>query len=102
MKPQYRDAARSAHLIGSPYCETTTLGEVHMSKIVLDIQSDGVAVILTSEDAAGGKRLATLYRMKDGWHTKLATEHTRHAWSGPFASAEDAFEAFKVSASTPA
>lgn len=73
-----------------------------MSKIVLDIQSDAVAIIFMSGDADEGKRLATVYRMKDGWHAKLTTEHTRHAWSGPFASAEDAFDAFKASASTPA
>ncbi|KQO11411.1 hypothetical protein ASF06_01785 [Agreia sp. Leaf244] len=71
-----------------------------MSKIILDVQTDGLAVIFATGHADEHKRLATVYKMKDGWHTKLASEHTRHAWSGPFASAEDAFQAMKASAST--
>lgn len=82
------------------YCVTTTLGEVHMQKIVLDVQNDGLAFIVVSHgDADEPKRLATVYRMKDGWHTKLASQHTRHAWSGPFDSADDALEAMKASVS---
>ena len=85
------------------YCVITTLGEVHMQKIVLEAQNDGLAFILSSnDDDDAPKRLATVYRMKDGWHTKLATQHTRHAWSGPFASAEDALEAMKAPVSEPA
>lgn len=84
------------------YCVTTTLGEVHMQKIVLEAQNDGLAFILASNDEEAPNRLATVYRMKDGWHTKLATQHTRHAWSGPFVSAEDALEAMKASVSEPA
>lgn len=84
------------------YCVTTTLGEVHMQKIVLEAQNDGLAFILASNHHETPKRLATVYRMTDGWHTKLATQHTRHAWSGPFDSAEDALEAMKASVSEPA
>jgi hypothetical protein len=73
-----------------------------MTKIALDVQNEGLALILASEDGNEPKRLATVYRMKDGWHTKLASQHTRHAWAGPFDSAEDAFEAMKASVSAPA
>lgn len=73
-----------------------------MHKIVLDVQNDGLALILASDDEGEPTRFATVYRMKDGWHTKLASQHTRHAWTGPFDSAEDAFEAMKASVSEPA
>ncbi|WP_157411960.1 hypothetical protein [Agreia sp. Leaf283] len=73
-----------------------------MKKIVLDVQNDGLAFILEARDDDEPNRLATVYRMKDGWHTKLATQHTRHAWSGPFDSAEDALEAMEASVSEPA
>jgi len=71
-----------------------------MHEITLDIQNDGLALILISREGGEPRRLATVYRMKDGWHTKMANEHTRRAWTGPFASAEDAFEALKASVST--
>ncbi|MBF4572901.1 hypothetical protein ITJ64_10270 [Herbiconiux sp. VKM Ac-1786] len=34
--------------------------------------------------------IARLYRMKDGWHAKLAHLHTGKAWFGPFESPEEA------------
>lgn len=73
-----------------------------MKKFMLEVQSDGLALILESDNDGGSKRLATVYRMKDGWHTKLASQHTRHAWTGPFHSAEDAFDAMRASISEPA
>ncbi|MCS5716786.1 hypothetical protein N1027_01400 [Herbiconiux sp. CPCC 205763] len=36
------------------------------------------------------KPIARLYLLKDGWHAKLATVHTRQAWSGPYADPEEA------------
>ena len=40
----------------------------------------------------GRTRVATVYLMSDGWHTKLDSDHTRHGWSGPYSSAEEALE----------
>ncbi|WP_382307728.1 hypothetical protein [Herbiconiux sp. UC225_62] len=34
--------------------------------------------------------VARLYLLKDGWHAKLATVHTKQAWSGPYDSPEAA------------
>jgi hypothetical protein len=73
-----------------------------MTTIDLDVQNDGSALILTSDDAGEPKRLATVYRLKDGWHTKLTAEHTRHAWAGPFESPEEALQAMRASISKPA
>jgi hypothetical protein len=36
------------------------------------------------------KPIARLYLLKDGWHAKLATVHTKQAWSGPYESPEAA------------
>ncbi|SDZ57600.1 hypothetical protein [Herbiconiux ginsengi] len=36
------------------------------------------------------KPIARLYLLKDGWHAKLATVHTKQAWSGPYDSPEAA------------
>jgi hypothetical protein len=80
----------------------TTLGEVNMHEIVLDVQNDGLAYVLACKVGEEPTRLASVYRMKDGWHTKLASDHTRHAWSGPFDSAEDALAALQATMSSPA
>ncbi len=37
---------------------------------------------------------AVLFRLKDGWHAKLAALHTARAWSGPYESPEAALGAF--------
>jgi hypothetical protein len=89
----------NTNVTSTPYCVTTTLGEVHMDKLVLDRQNDGLALILEANGTGEHKRFATVFLMKDGWHTKLASQHTRHAWAGPFDSVDDAFEAMKVSLS---
>ena len=73
-----------------------------MHKMILDVQNDGLALILSTSDEAESKHLATVYRMKDRWHTELTSEHTRHAWSGPFSSPEDALKAHQAKASAPA
>lgn len=73
-----------------------------MYKLTLDILNDGRATVLGVDDQIEPKQVATIYRMKDGWHTKLANDHTRHAWSGPFESPELAFEAFQSSVSASA
>ena len=73
-----------------------------MRNLVLAIENDGLATILMSDEEGEPQRFATIYRMKDGWHTKLASQHTRHAWAGPFDTAEEAFQALKASVSEPA
>jgi hypothetical protein len=67
-----------------------------MQNLILDVHNDGLAFILAAKDDGEPTRLATVYRMKDGWHTKLASQHTRHAWAGPFESAQDALEAMRA------
>ncbi|MCS5735620.1 hypothetical protein [Herbiconiux daphne] len=56
----------------------------------LHYEGDDHAVIHTGDIE---KPIARLYRLKDGWHAKLANVHTRQAWSGPYDTAEVALAA---------
>jgi hypothetical protein len=68
-----------------------------MKKTVLEPHNDGMWFIATISEVGERQRLATVYRMKDGWHTKLASVHTRHAWSGPYDSPEAALDVLSPS-----
>jgi hypothetical protein len=63
-----------------------------MDRTVLEPNSEGVWVIATVRNSGVHERLATVFRLEDGWHAKLTNLHTRHAWSGPYESPEAALE----------
>ncbi|SMQ58425.1 hypothetical protein [Agreia sp. VKM Ac-1783] len=67
-----------------------------MGEVYLDFESDKVAVIVRNDAAGQPQRVATVYLMKDGWHAKSAMLHTRHAWTGPFATADEALATFAL------
>ena len=60
-----------------------------MSDLVVEQLNEGIAYIVAPGEDGESAKVATVYRMADGWHSKLAAEHTRHAWSGPFDSPEE-------------
>ena len=64
-----------------------------MDDMIIERMNEGLAHILEQRQVGETTRVATVYRMTDGWHSKLAAEHTRHAWSGPFTTPEAALAA---------
>lgn len=67
-----------------------------MGEVYLETESDHVAVIVRKTGAGEGVRVATVYLMTDGWYAKSADLHTRHAWSGPYASPAAALTSFAL------
>ena len=65
-----------------------------MAEVYLETESEKVAFVMRNAGAGEPVRVATVYLMKDGWHAKSADLHTRHAWSGPFLSPEEALASF--------
>jgi hypothetical protein len=61
-----------------------------MNPTTIEHHGDRRAYILHKGDDDTTTRLATVYKMTDGWHAKLNDDHTRRAWSGPYDSAEEA------------
>jgi cobalamin biosynthesis protein CobD/CbiB len=62
-----------------------------MNEIVIHRKTDTIAILIgENDDPTTANPLATVYRMKDGWHMKVTHRHDRFAWSGPFAAPEDA------------
>jgi hypothetical protein len=59
---------------------------------LLEFENDSTAVIVRPTANGAVEKIARVYRLKDGWHTKRADLHTKQAWAGPYASAEQAFE----------
>lgn len=51
---------------------------------------------------ADGAVLAVIYLMNDGWHIKHDNRHDRHAWEGPYATAQDAADSFEPISATGA
>ncbi|CAD5991213.1 conserved protein of unknown function [Agreia sp. COWG] len=70
-----------------------------MGEVYLESESDRVAVIAKNDSAGQPQRVATVYLMKDGWHAKSAVLHTRHAWTGPFATTTEALASFALQVS---
>lgn len=64
-----------------------------MDDMIIERTGEGLAHILVQNEVGETTRVATVYHMTDGWHSKLAAEHTRHAWSGPFITPEAALVA---------
>ena len=69
-----------------------------MGEIYLESESEKVAVIVRDAGAGEPTRVATVYLMADGWHAKSAQLHTRHAWTGPFASPAEALASYAIPA----
>jgi hypothetical protein len=67
-----------------------------MGEVYLETESDKVAGIMRDTGAGEPLRVATVYLMTDGWHAKSADVHTRHAWSGPYASPTEALANFAL------
>jgi hypothetical protein len=66
-----------------------------VTEIVIHRKTDTIATLgRPDEDPATSIPLATVYLLKDGWHMKLTHRHDRFAWSGPYASPEDAIEGY--------
>ena len=61
-----------------------------MSSAIIERHGARRAYILQTDGAERTSRLATVYRMSDGWHAKLSDDHTRDGWSGPYGSPEEA------------
>jgi hypothetical protein len=61
-----------------------------MTPTIIEHHGSRRAYILRTGDNDTTTRLATVYKMTDGWHAKLNDDHTGRAWSGPYDSAEDA------------
>ncbi len=62
---------------------------------LLQFENETTAVIVRSIANGEIEKLATVYKLKDGWHTKRADLHTAQAWSGPYTSAEDALVVYR-------
>jgi hypothetical protein len=67
-----------------------------MTPTLIEHQGPRRAYILHKRDDDTTTRLATVYKMTDGWHAKLSDDHTRRAWSGPYESAEEAMTRFSA------
>ncbi len=66
-----------------------------MNEIVLHRKTETIAILIgENDDPQTATPLATVYRMKDGWHMKLTHRHDRFAWSGPFAEPAEAVERY--------
>ncbi|WP_156351631.1 hypothetical protein [Agreia sp. Leaf210] len=65
-----------------------------MNDVYLESVTGTMAFIMLGSGSLQPRRIATVYLMTDGWHAKSATLHTRHAWTGPFASPSDALASF--------
>ncbi|MCS5731981.1 hypothetical protein N1031_19675 [Herbiconiux moechotypicola] len=66
-----------------------------MNEIVLHHQTETIAILIgENDDPETVRPLATVYRLKDGWHMKLTHRHDRFAWSGPFAAPEEAIHRY--------
>ena len=65
-----------------------------MGEPYLDFSTGKVPVISRPTDSGTSKKVASVFQMADGWHTKRAEDHTGSAWSGPFDSAEQALERY--------
>ncbi len=65
-----------------------------MGEPYLDFAAGKVPVITRATAAGMNQRVASVFQMADGWHTKRADEHTGSAWSGPFESAEHALKRY--------
>jgi hypothetical protein len=63
---------------------------------LLQFENETTAVIVQAIANGESQKLATVYKLKDGWHSKRADLHTAQAWSGPYSSAEDALVAFRT------
>jgi len=61
-----------------------------MTSITIEHHGRRRAYILKADGDNSTTRLATVYRMTDGWHAKLSDDHTQRAWSGPYGSVEEA------------
>lgn len=62
-----------------------------MTPAIIEHHGTRRAYIL-QKDGDNTTRLATVYKMTDGWHAKLSDDHTGRAWSGPYGSAEEAMQ----------
>ncbi|MCS5723713.1 hypothetical protein N1028_06200 [Herbiconiux sp. CPCC 203407] len=66
-----------------------------MNEIVIHRKNDALAILChVEDDPETSAPLATVYLMKDGWYMKLAHRHDRFAWSGPFATPDEAAERY--------
>jgi hypothetical protein len=65
-------------------------GTLIMTPTIIEHHGARRAYILQQDDDETTTRLATVYKMSDGWHAKLSDDHSRRAWSGPYESPEDA------------
>jgi len=66
-----------------------------VNEIMVHQKTDAIAVLCRAgDDPETSVPLATVYLMKDGWHMKLTHRHDRFAWSGPFATPEDAVDRY--------
>jgi hypothetical protein len=65
-----------------------------MGEPYLDFAAGKVPVITRATPAGANMKVASVFKMADGWHTKRADDHTGNAWSGPYASAEDALQRY--------
>jgi hypothetical protein len=64
-----------------------------MNEIVLHRKTDTIAILIgENDDPTTARPLATVYRLKDGWHMKATHRHDRFAWSGPFSTPDEALE----------
>ena len=61
-----------------------------MTAAIIEHHGARRAYILQTDGDDRTSRLATVYRMSDGWHAKLSDDHTRNGWSGPYGSPEEA------------
>lgn len=76
--------------------EINNWGELNMGDVYLENESEKVAVIARRSASGQSTRVATVYLMTDGWHAKSADLHTRHAWSGPYGSPDEALASFAM------
>ena len=61
-----------------------------MTSAIIEHHGARRAYILKKDDDHRTSRLATVYRMSDGWHAKLSDDHSWNGWSGPYGSPEEA------------
>ena len=61
-----------------------------MTAAIIEHHGARRAYILQTDGDDRTSRIATVYRMSDGWHAKLSDDHTRSGWSGPYGSPEEA------------
>jgi hypothetical protein len=66
-----------------------------VNEIVIHRKNDALAILChAGDDPETSTPLATVYLMKDGWYMKLTHRHDRFAWSGPFATPDEAIERY--------